>query len=156
MSARAPILVDRALLPTAEAPIGNRLMRRFAEMNRLDRPLVLLAERPDRWTPTRNRVDRALEGQSRLEADIQRGGGALDAVLYLDFGLFSRQRRRHDALSDLADRYGVESQQLIALVASARMADALTEAVGVVRRLGDEASLAVELRSLLREGGGSG
>jgi hypothetical protein len=150
----APILVDRGLLPT-DGRIGNRLLRRFAEMNQRDRPLVLLAERPDRWTPTRNRVDRALEGQSLLESEIQRGGGTLDAVLYLDFGLFSRRRRREEALSDLADRYGCGTERLMAVVASGRMADALHDTVGHLHRLDDAAQLPDALRALLRDEPGS-
>lgn len=149
MTAAPPILVERGLLP-ADGRLGNRLMRRFAEMNQRDRPLVLLDERPDRWTPTRNRVDRALEGQSVLEAEIQRGGGSLDAVLYLDFGLFSRRRRRGEALADLADRYGCASGELVALVGSGRMVDALDEVVGSLRRLDDGTELPDALRALLR------
>ena len=150
MTAVPPILVDRGLLPV-DGRLDNRLMRRFAEMNQRDRPLVLLAERPDRWTPTRNRVDRALEGQSVLEAEIQRGGGALDAILYLDFGLFSRRRRRHEALSDLADRYGCEIERLVAIVGSGRMADALRDVIGQLQRLDDASTLPDTLRGLLRD-----
>ena len=149
MTASAPILVDRGLLAADGRALGSRLLRRFAEMNQRDRPLVLLAERPDRWAPTRNRVDRALEGQSVLEAEIQRGGGALDAVLYLDLGLFSRRRRREEALSDLARRYGTDTDRLVALVGQSRMADALEDAVGLVRRLDDERALCDALRSLM-------
>lgn len=155
MSFSTPILVDRGLLPSSEQPLGNPLARRFAEMNQRDRPLVLLEERPDRWAPTRNRVDRALEGQSLLEAEIQRSGGALDAFLYLELGLFSNSRRRREALIDLADRYGSDTGQLVALVSSDRMADALHEVVGVIRRPTSEAALCDELRSLIREEGSS-
>lgn len=149
MSSQAPILVDRGLLPASGQSISSRLMRRFAEMNQRDRPLVLLAERPDRWTPTRNRVDRALEGQGALDSEILRGGGALDAVLYLDLGLFSRRRRRQAALEDLADRYGTGTDQLSALVGGERMAEALNDAVGQVETVADEAQLAAMLKRWL-------
>ncbi|MBY6204611.1 hypothetical protein [Halomonas denitrificans] len=114
------------------AAIPGTVLRSLAELHRADRPVVLLAERPDRWAPTRNRVDRALEGQSRLEREIRRGGGELDAVLYLDFGLFSRRRKRRDILTELAERYGADRQELVAVVASSRMADAVRDAVGQV------------------------
>jgi hypothetical protein len=149
MTTTAPILVDRGLLPAADQALSRRLLRRFAEMNQRDRPLVLLAERPDRWTPTRNRVDRALEGQGVLDAEILRGGGALDAVLYLDLGLFSRRRRRQAALEDLADRYGIGTEQLRALVASERMAIALQGAVGEVVSVSDEQQLSATLKEWL-------
>ena len=112
--------------------IPGAVLRALAELHRADRPLVLLAERPDRWAPTRTRVDRALEGQSRIEREIQRGGGVLDAVLYLDFGLFSRRRKRREMLADLATRYGTDREGLIAVVGSSRMADAVRDAVGQV------------------------
>lgn len=150
MTNQAPILIDRGLLQAPDGSIGRRLMRRFAEMNQRDRPLVLLAERPNRWTPTRNRVDRALEGQGVLEAEILRGGGTLDAVLYLDLGLFSRRRRRQEALEDLADRYGTETNQLRALVSGERMADALNGAVGEVKSVSDEVQLASTLKLWLK------
>lgn len=151
MTGPAPILVDRGLLPAPDESIGRRLMRHFAEMNQRDRPLVLLAERPDRWTPTRNRVDRALEGQAVLDGEILRGGGMLDAVLYLDLGLFSRRRRRQEALEDLADRYGTKTGQLRALVASERMADALNGAIGEVVTVNDDAQLSATLKHWLKD-----
>lgn len=158
MKPRPPLLVDIGLLTGralrqpgtgtgSGAEIPGAVLRVLAELHRADRPLVLLAERPDRWAPTRNRVDRALEGQSRIEREIQRGGGVLDAVLYLDFGMFSRRRKRRDVLADLAARYGTDRSGLAAIVGSDRMADAVRDAVGqvvsagstdeLVRALGD-------------------
>ena len=127
-----PLLIDQRMLGSGESAIDTALVRALAELNRADRPLVLLAERPDRWTPTRTRVDRALQGQNRIEREIHRAGGMLDAVLYLDLGLFSRRRKRQAALDDLADRYGCRPDALIAIVRPGRLADALKQSVGEV------------------------
>lgn len=132
MKSPPPLLIDRRMLESGDSAIDPLLVRALAELNRVDRPLVLLAERPDRWTPTRTRVDRALEGQNRIEREIHRAGGVLDAVLYLDFGLFSRRRKRQAALDDLADRYGCRPEALIAITRPGRLAEALKQSVGNV------------------------
>ena len=143
-----PIDHHREAARGAGSSIPGAVLRSLAELHRADRPLVLLAERPDRWAPTRNRVDRALEGQSRIEREIQRGGGELDAVLYLDFGLFSRRRKRREMLTDLADRYGTDRQGLVAVVSSSRMADAVRDAVGQVITAGSAEDLVRALAGL--------
>lgn len=149
MKPAPPVLVDLALLGSGGAAIPAAVLRAFAKLNRADRPLVLIGERPDRWAPTRSRVDRALEGQSRIEREVHRAGGVLDAVLYLDLGLFSRRRKRDAMLADLAERYGVPAAALIALVATEGLADAIRSGVGEARVLDAEDSLEAAIRALI-------
>lgn len=146
---KAPILIDLQILGVDNDPIDDRLIAPLAELNQSDRPVVLLAVRPDRWKPSRNRVDHALQRQTTIEHAIHRGGGALDAVIYLDLGWFSRPQRRHRMLADLADRYGCATDALVALVGSSRMAEAIRSAVGRVEQVSDSGSL----RDLLRKFG---
>jgi len=113
---KPPILIDVALMINAKGQIDPVLLPALAKLNQADRPLVLIAERPDGWKPTRSRVDLALQQQQDLEATINRGGGMLDAVLYLEFSLFTRKRHRMAALTDLADRYDRPLDQIHAIV----------------------------------------
>lgn len=125
---KRPVLIDIELIGHANQSVNPQLLPALAELNRVDRPLVLLAERPDRWKPTRNRVDQAFKQQADIEAAINRGGGMLDAILYLDFSLFSRLRQRKVALADLAERYDCGLEQMIAITSNqGRMLDTLTE-----------------------------
>ena len=125
---KRPVLIDIELIGHASQSVNPQLLPALAELNQADRPLVLLAERPDRWKPTRNRVDLAFKQQADIEAMINRGGGMLDAILYLDFSLFSRLRQRKVALVDLAERYDCELQQMIAITSDqGRMLDTLIE-----------------------------
>lgn len=149
-----PLLIDRRLLGLPGSPgstepaIDGTLARACAGLNRADRPLVLLAERPDRWTPTRARVDRALESQSRVERELHRAGGVLDAVLYLELGWLSRRKKRQAALEDLAERYGCSKEALTAIVRPGSLAEALKQTIGTVHtveRVSDVPSKIIEV-----------
>lgn len=125
---KRPVLIDIELIGHADQVVDPQILPALAELNQADRPLVLLAERPDRWKPTRNRVDQAFKLQADIEAIINRGGGMLDAILYLDFSLFSRLRQRREALADLADRYDCTLEQMVAITSNqGRMLETLSE-----------------------------
>ena len=125
---KRPVLIDIDLIGHADQVVDPQILPALAELNQADRPLVLLAEHPDRWKPTRNRVDQAFKLQADIEAVINRGGGMLDAILYLDFSLFSRLRQRREALTDLADRYDCALEQMDAISSNhGRMLETLSE-----------------------------
>ena len=147
---KAPLLIDAGLLGSAEQPADPRWMPLLSEFKQLERPLVLLAERPDRWAPTRNRVDKAFMRQATIQAEIRRAGGALDAVIYLDLGLFGRKRQYERNMADLANRYDCSLQDIHALLRRGRIADALAGIIGPMDRVDDEAEFDEALRSALQ------
>jgi len=146
---KPPLLIQIELVGSAEVPVRPELIPLFSALERAGRPLVLIAERPDRWTPTRNRVDRAFMRQATIEAEIRRGGGALDAILYLDAGLFGRRRQREREFRDLAERYGCTLDDLRLLCRPGRLAEDLREVVGRIDPIDNEQRLATELRQLI-------
>lgn len=148
---KPPLLVQGDLLAGDGQPVDPRWLPMLAALDQAERPLVLLAERPDRWAPTRNRVDRAFTAQAEIEAEIRRAGGALDAIVYLDVGLFSRRRQQRRNLGDLADRYDCKLDDLHALCRPGRIADALAaEVVGSLERIQTPAALESALRKAAR------
>ena len=148
---KAPLLIDVSLLGNAEQPADPRWMPLLSEFKQVERPLVLLAERPDRWAPTRNRVDKAFMRQATIQAEIRRAGGALDAVIYLDLGLFGRKRQYERIMADLANRYDCSLQNVHALLRRGRIADALAGIIGPMERIDDEAQFEEALRSALQQ-----
>lgn len=146
---KAPLLVEFELLGDKESPVEARWLPLFASLHQSDRPLVLLAPRPTRWTPTRNRVDRAFMRQAAAEADLRRAGGALDAVIYLDFGLFVRKRQFERVLADLANRYGCQLEEIEAIVGTGRIHDAIAPLVGRVQRIDGSDAVERALRETL-------
>jgi len=102
---KPPLLLQADLVGSVETPTAPALLPVLSELNQAGVPLVLMAARPDRWAPTRNRVDRVFLRQATIESDLRRAGGALDAIVYLDFGLFSRKRQHERSLADIANRY---------------------------------------------------
>ena len=107
---KRPVLIDIELIGHADQVVDPQILPALAELNQADRPLVLLAERPDRWKPTRNRVDQAF----KLQADIE--------------AIISRLRQRREALEDLADRYDCTLEQMVAITSNqGRMLETLSE-----------------------------
>lgn len=146
---KAPVLVQVELLGPAAPQLDAGRLARMAELEQAGRPLVLVAERPARWAPTRSRVDRAFSLQAEVEAELRRAGGVLDAVLYLDLGLFSRKGQVRRTLADVANRYGVELADMHALIAPGRLADALADVVGEVTRIDSDDALAAALQRVM-------
>jgi hypothetical protein len=146
---KAPVLVQVDLLGPAAPQLDAGRLARMAELEQAGRPLVLVAERPARWAPTRSRVDQAFSLQAEVESELRRAGGVLDAVLYLDLGLFSRKGQIRRTLADLANRYGAELADMHALIAPGRLADALADVVGDVTRIENDDALAAALRRVM-------
>ncbi len=99
------LLDDEAINPTA--------VEHVVSLQRQGYHVLLLAEQPHRWRPTRRSVDHDLALQQELQQRISRAGAELDGVVYLETGLFTRKRTRSDALDELAARYKVPAADLV-------------------------------------------
>ena len=143
---KAPLLLQIDLVGDPEQPIADRWLAALSELASAERPLVLLDARPDRWAPTLSRVDRAFERQATIEAELRRAGGTLDAVIYLDFGLFGRKREYERNLADLANRYNVRIEEMILIARAGKMADALGDLIGKLVLVADEKELEAAIK----------
>lgn len=147
---KSPLLVQADLLGAADEPARMRWLPLVSELKQIERPLVLVDERPDRWAPTRNRVDRAFMRQADLEAEVRRAGGALDAIVYLDVGLFGRKRQHQRDMADVANRYDCRLEDILAIVRSSKIADALEGVIGSVERIEGQAHFRTALEAALQ------
>lgn len=109
---RPPILIERALL-LEDAAVDPEAIEHVVSLQRTGYHVLLLAEQPHRWRPTRRSVDHDLALQQELQQRISRAGAELDGVIYLETGLFTRKRTRTDALDELAARYKVPAADLL-------------------------------------------
>ncbi|HKL53276.1 MAG TPA: hypothetical protein VJ902_04905 [Wenzhouxiangellaceae bacterium] len=148
---KPPLLIEAELLGNAEEPARARWLPLLSELKQLEWPLVLVAARPDRWAPTRNRVDRAFMRQADFEAEIRRAGGALDAIIYLDLGLFGRKRQYQRNMADVANRYDCNLENIQAIVKPGKIADALEGVIGSVERIEGQAQFRKALEKSLKE-----
>lgn len=148
---KAPLLIEAELLGNADEPARGRWMPLVSELKQVERPLVLVAARPDRWAPTRNRVDRAFMRQAEFEAEIRRAGGALDAIIYLDLGLFGRKRQYQRNMADVANRYDCNLEQMRAICKPGKLADALEGVIGSIERIDGQTQFRAALEATLRE-----
>lgn len=146
---KPPLLIQADLLGSADQPGRARWLPLVSELKQIERPLVLVAARPDRWAPTRNRVDRAFMRQADLEAEIRRAGGALDAIIYLDVGLFGRKRQYQRNMADVANRYDCNLDHIHAIVKPGKIADALEGVIGSVERIDGQGQFRTALESSL-------
>ena len=144
-----PVLIQAELIGTAERGVRPELLPPLTELHRAGLPLLLVAARPDRWAPTRNRVDRVFMRQAEIEADLRRAGGALDAVVYIDFGLFSRRKQHELDLADIANRYRCELSDLRLLARPGRMLDALGPLLGEAIAVDEQADVSAAIRRLI-------
>ena len=148
---KPPLLIEAELLGSADQPTRARWLPLVSALKQVERPLVLVAARPDRWAPTRNRVDRAFMRQADFEAEIRRAGGALDAIIYLDLGLFGRKRQYQRNMADVANRYDCSLEQMHAIVKPGKIADALEGVIGSVERIDGQAQFRAALEATLQE-----
>jgi len=109
---RPPVLIERGLLLDHEE-IAPSAIEDIVALQRQGYHILLLAEQPHRWRPTRRSVDHDLALQQELQKRISRAGAELDGVIYLETGLFSRKRSRTHALDELASRYKVPAADLV-------------------------------------------
>ncbi len=108
---RPPILIQRELLLSEHTP-DPRQIERLVAFQREGHHVLLVAEQPASWHPTRRAVDRDLGLQQDLQQRIRRAGAELDGVLYLMTGLFARKRNRLHDIDLLAERYNVSAADL--------------------------------------------
>jgi len=148
---KPPLLIEAELLSNADQPARARWLPLLSELKQVERPLVLVAERPDRWAPTRNRVDRAFMRQADFEAEIRRAGGALDAIIYLDLGLFGRKRQYRRNMADVANRYDCNLEEIHAIVRPGKIAEALEGVIGRVERIDGQTQFRAALETSLKE-----
>lgn len=148
---KPPLLIDADLIGSADEPSRARWLPLVSELKQVERPLVLVAARPDRWAPTRNRVDKAFLRQADFETEIRRAGGALDAIVYLDLGLFGRKRQYQRNMADVANRYDCNLEHIHAIVKPGKIADALEDVIGSVERIDGQAQFRTALESSLKE-----
>lgn len=149
---KPPLLIQADLLfGSTEDPAQARLLHLLSELKQADQPLVLVAERPDRWAPTVHRVDRAFMRQAGLEAEIRRAGGTLDAIIYLDLGLFGRKRQYRRNMADLANRYDCSLEQIHAILRPGKIADALSDIIGSVERIENDGRIDAALEAAVRQ-----
>ncbi|MEN1727128.1 MAG: hypothetical protein AAGJ52_01695 [Pseudomonadota bacterium] len=107
-----PLLIERVLLLDGEQidPVAIELV---VALQRRGQPILLMAEQPHRWRPTRRSVDHDLALQQELQQRISRAGADLDGVIYLETGLFSRKRARQSELDQIGERYKVPAADLV-------------------------------------------
>jgi len=148
---KAPLLIQASLLGNAEKPARARWLPLLSELKRAERPLVLLAMRPDRWAPTRNRVDKAFMRQATIEAELRRAGAALDAFIYLDLGLFGRKRQYQRNMADIANRYDCRLEDMHAIARPGKIADALRDVIGSLERVENDSEFKAALTATVRE-----
>jgi len=108
---RAPILIERELL-LDNGDIDPVAIEKVVALQRRGHHVMLMAEQPHRWRPTRRSVDHDLALQQELQQRIGRAGADLDGVVYMETGLFSRKRTRKNELDELARRYKVPAADL--------------------------------------------
>jgi len=109
---RAPVLIQRELL-LAEGQPDPEALERVVGFQREGHHLLLVAEQPSGWGPTRRSVDRDLALQQDLQQRIGRAGAELDGVIYLETGLFARKRSRLKEIDELAERYQIAAADLV-------------------------------------------
>jgi len=113
-------LIERNLLIDKEAGISSSAVSAAVRLHRAGWHILLLAERPERWRPTRKTMDQAMSLQGKLHEALTEAGGDLDGICYMDSGLFVQKKSRHNALEEVADRYGVSTDQLTVISGQSR------------------------------------
>lgn len=86
------------------------MFRLLAGLTRQGYQIILTASEPDRWVPTRRKVDQALVDQQYLVKGVRAAGGDLDGVYYVPRSLLTQDRNRSGALKDILARYGKEAE----------------------------------------------
>jgi hypothetical protein len=110
---RPPVLIQRELLLLEDGAADLARIEELVAFQRSGHHVLLVAEQPTRWRPTRRSVDHNLALQQELHQLILRAGAELDGVVYLATGLFARRMTRLEELDQLAGRYNVNAGDLI-------------------------------------------
>jgi len=108
------LLISCKLLRQAELqPQGSAVFRQLAKITRSGVHLLLTAAEPDQWFPTRGNTDDVLAMQGQLQQQLQDNGGDLDGIYYVPRSVFTQDRNRQGALTDILGRYGAEGEATI-------------------------------------------
>ena len=115
-----PLLIVscKVLLRAEDSPLGPTLFRRLAKLTRTGTHLLLTAAEPDQWFPTRGNIDNVLGAQGRLQGLLQDVGGELDGIYYVPRSVFTQDRKRTGALSDILKRYKSEPENAMLISSS--------------------------------------
>ncbi|MCC5865056.1 MAG: hypothetical protein JJU31_08075 [Wenzhouxiangella sp.] len=132
----APVLVQRELLLNDQQPDSEQLELLVA-FQRQGRRVLLVAEQPVGWRPTRKAVDHDLALQQQLHQLIRRAGAELDGVVYLATGFFARKRNRVSELEQLARRYATTAGELIVIARDAILLETMVLSGGRALAVGD-------------------
>lgn len=134
---RSPVLVQRELLLTERQVPDPVRIEELVGFQRRGRRVLLVAEQPTRWRPTRKSVDHDLAMQQQLHQLIRRAGAELDGVVYLATGLFARRRARLEELDQLADRYDLTAADLTLVAREAILLESIIHSGGRALAIGE-------------------
>ena len=132
-----PILIQRELLLDESNKPDELRLEEVVGFQRRGFRMLLVAEQPVRWRPTRKAVDHDLVLQQELHQLIRRAGAELDGVLYLTTGLFARRRARLQQLEQLAARYNVTPTDLIIISTEAILLESIIQTGGRALAVGE-------------------
>lgn len=146
-----PLLIVscKVLLCAERSPHGPTLFRKLANLTRSGTHLLLTAAEPDQWFPTRGNIDDVLGAQSRLQKLLQEVGGDLDGIYYVPRSVFTQDRKRAAALTDILGRYKTEAGDAT-LISSSKAFIKAADRLGIQTRTldGGEEGM-VQLRDVL-------
>ena len=134
---RAPILIQRELVLSAERVPNPERISELVDFQRRGHRLLIVAEQPGRWRPTRRSVDHDLALQQELHQLIRRAGAELDGVVYLATGLFVRRRARLEELDQLAARYNVTAADLVLIAREGILLESIVHSGGRALAVGE-------------------
>lgn len=135
--ARVPVLIQRELLlSTGREPDGDRISE-LVDFQRRGYRVLIVAEQPGRWQPTRRSVDHDLALQQQLHQRVRRAGAVFDGVVYLATGLFARKRTRLDELDQLAARYDISAADLVLIARDGILLESMVYSGGRALAVGE-------------------
>ncbi len=125
------LLISRKLLQNqGDNLAGDVVYRLLAGLHRRGVSLLLTAPAPDAWKPTRGDPDTALALQGQIQQAVWEAGGEMDGVYYVRRSLFTQDRNRTGALSDILVRYHLRADRA-ALISSSTAFLKAAESLGI-------------------------
>ena len=89
--------------------VADRLYRVLAGLHRRGVYLLLTAQAPDSWVPTKGGSDASLALQREIQAAVWEAGGEMDGIYYVPRSLLTQDRNRIGALRDILQRYKLDA-----------------------------------------------
>ncbi|MEE4330803.1 MAG: hypothetical protein V2J10_08045 [Wenzhouxiangella sp.] len=134
---RPPVLIQRELLLNAQREPDPDRIGELVDFQRRGHRILIVAEQPSRWQPTRRSVDHDLALQQKLHQLVRRAGSAFDAVVYLPTGFFSRKSARLEELDQLAARYDVTAADLVLIAQEGVLLESVVHSGGRALAVGE-------------------